>query len=244
MADRHSDRLAIVTGGARGIGAGIAARLAGDGARIIVWDVDLAPLSAAPFEPVEALSVDVGDLAAVADAFAAAESTHGPVDILVNNAGINGPVGPAWEIAEADWTRVLKTNLSGVWHGCRAAVPAMVARGYGRIVNVASIAGKEGVPFIAGYSAAKGGVIALTKAVAREIADTGVTVNCIAPALTETPLFAQMTRDHIDAMTAKIPMGRTARIAEIADMVAWIASEECSFTTGFTFDLSGGRATY
>ena len=233
-----------MTGGARGIGAGIAARLATEGARVIVWDVDLAPLSAAGFAPEAAAEVDVSDAAAVADAFRAAEAERGPVDILINNAGINGPVAPAWELAPEDWARLIGVNLSGTWHGCRVALPAMVARGRGRIVNIASMAGKEGVPFISGYSAAKGGVIALTKAMAKEVAESGVTVNCIAPALTETPLFAQMTPEHIAAMTAKIPMGRTARVGEVAALASWIASEECSFTTGFAFDLSGGRATY
>lgn len=233
-----------MTGGASGIGAGIAARLAADGARLVIWDIDLAPLPGSDLSPVAASTVDVSDPDAVAAAFAEAEATHGPVDILINNAGINGPVGPSWELSVDDWQRLIAVNLGGVWHGCRAALPAMTARGHGRIVNVASMAGKEGVPGIAGYSAAKGGVIALTKAIAKEVADSGVTVNAIAPALTETPLFRQMTGDHIAAMTAKIPMGRTAQVAEIADMVSWIAGEECSFTTGFTFDLSGGRATY
>lgn len=244
MTLRHEGRRAIVTGGARGIGAGIAARLAAEGARVIVWDVDLAPLARAGLAPEAAAQVDVSDAAAVADAFRAAEAAHGPVDILVNNAGINGPVGPSWELSTVDWTRLIGVNLSGVWHGCRVALPAMAARGRGRIVNIASMAGKEGVPFIAGYSAAKGGVIALTKAMAKEVAETGVTVNCIAPALTETPLFAQMTPEHIAAMAAKIPMGRTARVGEVAALASWIASDECSFTTGFAFDLSGGRATY
>jgi len=177
-------------------------------------------------------------------AFAATLAALGQVDILVNNAGINGPVAPSWEYPPEAWERVLAVNLSGVFHGCRAAIPHMRARRQGRIVNIASIAGKEGVQFIAGYSAAKGGVIALTKAIAKELAQDGVLVNCVAPAMVETGLQAQMTPEHVAASRAKIPMGRFLQVEEVAAMVAWIAGPECSFTTGFTFDLTGGRATY
>lgn len=244
MAGRHEGRVAIVTGGAGGIGLGIAQRLRADGAKVVLWDLGFDRLLPGAVEAAMQQVVDVADLACVEQAFAEVEKTLGPVDILVNNAGINGPVMPSWELPPETWAQILSINLTGVWHGCRVAVPAMKARGYGRIVNSASMAAKEGVPFIAGYSAAKGGVVALTKAIAKEIAQDGITVNCIAPALTETALFRQMTPDHIAAMTAKIPMGRTCRVDEAADLVSWIASAECSFTTGFTFDLSGGRATY
>ena len=168
----------------------------------------------------------------------------GRVDILVNNAGINGPVHPTWEYPPEAWDQVVAVDLTGVFHCCRAVVPTMRAAGYGRIVNVASIAGKEGGPGISAYAAAKGGVIAFTKSLAKELTPSNVLVNAIAPVITETDLFKEMTPEHITAMKAKIPMGRFLRIDEIAAMVAWIASPECSFTTGATFDFSGGRATY
>lgn len=237
---------AIVTGAARGIGLGIAQRLAAAGCRVVVWDVNIAPFDAAAsgFEPLLVDAVDVTDLAAVERAFEKVVAKAGSVEILVNNAGINGPVMPSWEYTPADWKRVIDIDLTGVWHGLRTAIPHMRARKYGRIVTVASIAGKEGVPGIAPYSAAKAGVIGLTKAVAKEVVRDGITVNCIAPALTETELFREMTAEHIEAMKAKIPMGRPLQIPEIGAMVAWIASPDCSFTTGFAFDLTGGRATY
>jgi NAD(P)-dependent dehydrogenase (short-subunit alcohol dehydrogenase family) len=188
--------------------------------------------------------VDISDMASVEKSYAATMRQFGRVDILVNNAGVNGPVVPTWEYPLEAWDRVLAIDLTGVFYCCRVVVPAMRSAGYGRIVNVASIAGKEGSPGIAAYAAAKAGVIALTKSLARELAQTGVLVNCIAPVITETDLFNEMTQEHIDAMKAKIPMGRFLTIPEIAAMVAWIASPECSFTTGATFDLSGGRATY
>ncbi len=237
---------AIVTGFARGIGRGIAQRLASEGCRIIGWDRDPGLFDAvdAGFEPVAITRVDVSDRAAVASAFADATGQSGRIDIMVNNAGINGPVLPTWEYGFDDWDRVIAINLPGVFNCCRAAVPHMRANRYGRIVNVASIAGKEGVPFIAPYSAAKGGVIAFSKALAKEVVQDGLTVNCIASAMVETELMREMTAEHIAAMKAKIPMGRFVRIDEIAAMVAFIAGPECSFTTGFVFDLTGGRATY
>jgi 2-dehydro-3-deoxy-L-rhamnonate dehydrogenase (NAD+) len=243
---RLKGQTAIVTGAARGIGLGIAKRLAQDGCRVVIWDVDLRPFDAetAGFTPLVLDTVDVTDPAAVELAFARVVELAGSVEILVNNAGINGPVMPSWEYSAADFKRVLDIDLTGVWHGMRAAIPHMRARKYGRIVTVASIAGKEGVPGIAPYSAAKAGVIGLSKAIAKEVVQDGITVNCIAPALTETDLFKEMTAEHIANMKAKIPMGRPLQIAEIGHMVAWIASPECSFTTGFAFDLTGGRATY
>ena len=168
----------------------------------------------------------------------------GQVDILVNNAGINGPVTPSWEYPLDTWETVIAVDLNSVFYCCRAAIPHMRERGYGRIVNIASMAGKDGVPFISAYSAAKGGVIAFTKAIAKELAQDGVLVNAIAPAMVETGLMSQMTQQHIDTMKAKIPMGRFLQADEVAAMTAWIAGPECTFTTGFVFDLSGGRATY
>ncbi len=237
---------AIVTGAARGIGLGIARRLAGEGCRVALWDVDFAAFDAqaAGFAPAQLQTVNVADVAAVERAFAATEAALGKVDILINNAGINGPVAPSWEYPLDAWDKVLAVDLTGVFYCCRAAVPGMRARGYGRIVNVASIAGKEGAPGIAAYAAAKAGVIGYTKSLARELVGSGVLVNAIAPVITETDLFKEMTAEHIANARNKIPMNRFLRIPEIAAMVAWIAGPECSFTTGFVFDLSGGRATY
>ena len=237
---------AIVTGAVRGIGLAIARRLAAEGCRVAVWDRDIAAFEAAQagFEPADRQAVDVSDAAAVERAWQATHDRLGGVQILVNNAGINGPVLPAWEYPLEAWQQVLAINLGGVFHGCRAAVPSMRAAGYGRIVNIASAAGKEGVPNIAAYAASKHGVVGFTKSLARELADSGVLVNCIAPVMAQTDLLQQMTAEHIAASKAKIPMGRFVQVEEIAAMVAWVASPECSFTTGFTFDLSGGRANY
>lgn len=237
---------AIVTGGARGIGLAIAERLAREGCRVILWDLDFAAFDAKlhGFVPFLRQKVDVADAASVEAAFREALAAAGTIEILVNNAGINGPVVPMWEYPVETWNKVLAVDLNSVFHCCRAAVPHMRERGYGRIVNIASMAGKDGVPFISGYSAAKGGVIAFTKAIARELAGDGVLVNCIAPAMAETELMKEMTTQHIETMKAKIPMGRFLQVEEVGAMVAWIAGPECSFTTGFVFDLSGGRATY
>ncbi|BCX67543.1 SDR family NAD(P)-dependent oxidoreductase [Pseudomonas izuensis] len=237
---------AIVTGGMRGIGLGIARRLHTAGAQIAIWDlaVDGWDSVANGFEPVMRQAVDVASLASVEAAFGEVVAQQGRVDILVNNAGINGPVAPCWEYPAAAWDQVIAIDLTGVFYCCRTAIPHMRERGYGRIVNVASMAGKDGVQYISGYSAAKAGVIAFTKAAAKELAQDGVLLNCIAPAMVETGLMAEMTPEHIAASKAKIPMGRFLQVEEIANMVTWIAGPECSFTTGFVFDLSGGRATY
>ena len=237
---------AVVTGGARGIGRGIAKRLASEGCEVVIWDRDPGSFDAARagFEPLATLAVDVADWASVEQGYAATIERTGKLEILVNNAGVNGPVAPVQDYPLDAWHRVLAVDLTGVFHCCRVAVPAMRNAGYGRIVNVSSIVGKEGAPNIAAYAAAKAGVIGFTKSLARELVATGVLVNAIAPVITETELFKEMTREHIESSRAKIPMGRFLEIDEIAAMVAWIASPECSFTTGFVFDLSGGRATY
>jgi 3-oxoacyl-[acyl-carrier protein] reductase len=193
---------------------------------------------------VRAEEVDVTDAAALTRAAAAAQTAYGHVDILVNNAGIAGPNHPTWEYPVEAWRKVIEVDLTGVYLCCRALVPAMRAAGYGRVVNIASIAGKEGNPNAAAYSAAKAGVIALTKSLAKELAGSGVVVNCITPAAVETDIFQQMTADHIAFMRAKIPMGRFGLPEEVAALAAWLASAECSFSTGAAFDLSGGRATY
>jgi 2-dehydro-3-deoxy-L-rhamnonate dehydrogenase (NAD+) len=243
---RVQGQSAIVTGGARGIGAGIARRLAREGCRVIVWDIDFSNFDqqGAGFTPLLTQVVDVADLAMVEAAFEIACKEAGGIDILVNNAGILGPVLPAWDYPVKSWQRVLAINLDGVFHCCRVAAPHMRQRAYGRIVNIASIAGKEGNPNNAAYAAAKAGVIGLTKSLAKELAGSGVIANCVAPTMAETELLHQMTPEFIAAIKGKIPMGRFVEVAEIAAMVAWIASPECSFTTGFVFDLSGGRATY
>lgn len=236
---------AIVTGGARGIGLGIARLLAARGARVIVWDRDLAPLDGVrDFKPARADAVDVADYGSIERAFNAALSACGQVHIVVNNAGINGLIAPTWEYPLEEWDKVIAIDMTSVFYVSRLAARHMRERRYGRIVNIASIAGKEGVPNICAYSAAKAGVIGFSKALAKELCEVGVTVNCIAPAMTETPLLDTMTDEHIRNMKAKIPMGRFVQIDEVAEMAAWIASPACSFTTGFVFDITGGRATY
>ncbi len=246
VGQRLQGQTAIVTGGVRGIGLGIAQRLASEGCQLVIWDRDIAAFDPqkAGFVPVHLQSVDVSDVHAVHAAFAATLDQAGTPQILVNNAGINGPVLPVVDYPEEQWSRVLAVNLNGVFHCCKAVLPSMKAAGYGRIVNVASAAGKEGVPGIAAYAAAKHGVVGFTKSLSRELAETGILVNCVAPVMADTDLLKEMTAEHIAASKAKIPMGRLVQIPEIAAMVAWIASPECSFTTGFTFDLSGGRANY
>jgi len=246
MSHTLDGKVAIVTGGARGIGLGIARQLKADGARVVVWDLDVGGCDeqGLGFAPDHVEAVDVSSCDAVARAFDATVAALGHVDILVNNAGINGPVAPSWEYPVDMWQRVLAVDLNSVFYTCRAAVPHMRQRGGGRILNVASIAGKEGVQFISAYSAAKAGVIAFTKAAAKELAHDNVLINCIAPAMVETELFREMSDEHIVASKAKIPMGRFLQIDEVGRMVSWVVSPACSFTTGFTFDLTGGRATY
>ncbi|MFF4600937.1 SDR family NAD(P)-dependent oxidoreductase [Amycolatopsis sp. NPDC001319] len=229
---------AVVTGGARGIGLGIARRLTAAGATVAVWDRDVEGA------PGFACQTDVADLDSVRAAHAATVEAIGEVDILVNNAGINGPVVPVEDYPLEAWHQVLAVDLTGVFYCTRTVLPGMRQRRHGRIVNVSSIVGKEGAPGISAYAAAKAGVIGFTKSVARELPDAGVLVNCIAPVITETDLFREMTPEHIAASRAKIPMGRFLTVDEIAAMVAFVVGPDCTFTQGFVFDLSGGRATY
>ncbi len=215
----------------------------------MLWDVDAAALNEAVASlqqsgRVRTAVVDVTNEASIAKAVAALIETAGKIDILINNAGIAGGNGPLWELEPAVWRRVIDVNLIGPYLVCRAVVPHMVAAGYGRIVNIASIAGKEGNPNASHYSASKAGLIALTKSLGKELATSGVLVNAIAPAAARTGMFLQMTQEHIDYMRSKIPMNRLVEVEELAALIAWLASEECSFSTGSVFDISGGRATY
>ncbi len=240
-------RVAVVTGGAQGIGRAIAERLLRDGATVWLWDRDIALARSTAAElgstgEAFAVPVDVSDLAEVEAAAAAVDG--GRIDILVNNAGISGPNLPTWEYPPAEWARVLAVNLMGTFNCCKAAAPIMVAQNYGRIVNIASIAGKEGNPNACAYSASKAGVIALTKSLGKELAGYDIAVNCVTPVVAKTAIFDQMTKEHIAYMLSKIPRGRFVKIEEIADLVAFCASQECAFTTGAVFDISGGRATY
>ena len=239
-------RVAIVTGAARGIGRAIAARLAASGARVALWDVDGAAAKAAAAEVAGAIDLvaDVTDPAPIDAALAATEARLGTPDILVNNAGIAGPNFPLDQYPAEEWRRVIEIDLIGVFNCCRTVVPAMRRRDYGRIVNIASIAGKDGNPNASAYSAAKAGVIGLTKSLGKELTETGIRVNCVTPAAAKTDIFAQMTEAQIAYMLSKIPMGRFVLVEEIAALVAWLASAECSFSTGGVFDISGGRATY
>jgi NAD(P)-dependent dehydrogenase (short-subunit alcohol dehydrogenase family) len=242
-------RVAIVTGAARGIGFAIARRLVVSGASVALWDIDANALAIAQKELAalgDALpfQVDVTSPDFVAKAMERTAMAFDKVDILVNNAGIAGPNAKLWETDPAEWQRVLNINLNGPFLCCRAVVPHLLKNNYGRIVNIASIAGKEGNPNAAHYSASKAGLIALTKSLGKELATRNILVNCIAPAVIETEILKQMTRQHIDYMLSKIPMNRFGRVEEAAALVAWLCSEECSFSTGAVFDLSGGRATY
>ncbi|HRH87187.1 MAG TPA: SDR family NAD(P)-dependent oxidoreductase [Rubrivivax sp.] len=242
-------RVAIVTGGAQGIGYACAARMLRSGARVRLWDIDAALLTQArdslsALGDVATAVVELSDEAAVDAAGAAAAAEHGRIDILVNNAGITGGNGVTWELQPAVWRRVLEVNLVAPFLTCRAIVPQMLRQGYGRIVNIASVAGKEGNPNASHYSASKAGLIALTKSLGKELATKGVLVNAVSPAAAKTAIFDSMTPQHIEFMLSKIPMGRFLEVHEAAAMVAWLASEDCSFSTGAVFDLSGGRATY
>jgi len=242
-------RKAIVTGGASGLGFAAARRLLRSGANVALWDLDLERLEILKADlaaegPVYVAAVNVADPVAVRRAFEQSLEDLGEVDILVNSAGVAGPAMPAIRYTAADWQAVLDVNLSGVFYCCQAVLPHMLERNYGRIVSIASVAGKEGNPNAAAYSASKAGVIALTKSLAKEVAQSGVRINCVTPAAVKTPILEQVTQEHIDFMLSKIPLGRLGEPGEVAALIAWLCSEECSFSTGAAFDLSGGRSTY
>ena len=242
-------RVAIVTGGAQGIGYATAQRMLESGASVVLWDIESALLAQArnalsAHGRVSTARLELTDEAAVTQATAQAVSEFGRIDILINNAGITGGNGSTWELAPEIWRRVLEVNLVAPYLTCRAVVPQMLKQAWGRIVNVASVAGKEGNPNASHYSASKAGLIALTKSLAKETATRGVLVNAVAPAAAKTGMFATMTQQHIDFMLSKIPMGRFVEVQEVAAAICWLASADCSFTTGSVLDLSGGRATY
>lgn len=243
-------RVAVITGGARGIGLATAKRFAGAGVRLALLDKDAGRLEESAGQlkaggaEVLTFPLDLTDPAQTTDAINRTAEHWGRLDILVNNAGIAGDSKPLWEYSDEDWLRVVDINLNAVFYTCRAAVPHMLKQGSGRIINLASIAGKEGNPNAGAYSATKAGVIGLTKSLAKEVATKGILVNCITPAVIQTEILQQVSQQHIDYMVSRIPMGRVGQPEEVAAMIYWLASDECSFSTGAVFDLSGGRATY
>ncbi len=242
-------RNAIVTGAARGIGYAIAERILQSGASCAIWDMNEDRMASAKAAlsahgTVETVKVDISDAGSVEHAMGATLEALGHVDLVVNSAGVAGVSKTAWECGLDEWRQVIDINLWGTYLVCRAAIPQMIDRGYGRIVNIASIAGKEGNPNASHYSASKAGVIGLTKSLGKELATSGVVVNCITPAVIMTEILEQVSQEHIDYMLSKIPMGRAGEPGEVAALVAWLCSEDVSFTTGAVFDISGGRATY
>ncbi len=243
-------RNAVITGGAAGIGFAITQRLLASGASVTWWDRDAQAMSHAATQlgadraQLVQVAVDVADHASVVAALQQTTAQSPVIDILVNCAGITGPNVKLWDYPTTDWLAVLQVNLNGLFYCCREVLPLMRQQNYGRVVNIASVAGKEGNPNASAYSASKAAVIALTKSLGKELADTGVRVNCVTPAAVKTAIFGQMSAEHIAFMLSKIPMARFGEPDEIAAMVAWLCTEECSFSTGAVFDLSGGRATY
>jgi len=244
-----ASRVAIITGGARGIGYAVAERMLKSGATAVLWDMDAEKLkeAAAALGALGTVSTDVVELtdeAAVAAATKAVVARHGKIDILVNNAGITGGNAKLWELSPDSWRRVVEVNLIAPFLICRAVVPEMLKNGYGRIVNIASIAGKDGNPNASHYSASKAGLIGMTKSLGKELSGSNILVNCVTPAAARTDIFKQMAQEHIDFMLSKIPMARFLEVEEAAAMIAWLSSEDCSFSTGAVFDISGGRAVY
>ena len=245
-AGRFDGRTAIITGGGSGSGKAIAQRVVAEGGRVCLWDLNAGALDAARAETGAglAVAVDVADAAAVEAAAACTQQQLGRIDLLVCAAGITGPTAPVRDFPIEGWRRVIDINLNGVFYCCRAVVPFMLAHGYGRIVNIASVAGKEGNPNASAYSASKAGVLGFTKSLGKELATSGILVNAVTPAVFTTPLLAQMPQSQVDYMRARIPMGRLGEISEVTALVCWLLSEECSFSTAATFDISGGRTTY
>ena len=243
---RFGHRVAVITGGGSGVGREVAARIAAEGGRVCLWDWDeRASSTAAQAIPgARHAKVDVADAEQMASAAERVFSDFGRIDVLVASAGITGPTATLWEYPPQEWRRVIDIDLNGVFNSCRSVVPHMLKNDYGRIVNIASVAGKEGNPNASAYSAAKAAVIGLTKSLGKELAQTGVRVNCITPATFKSPILAQLPQSQIDYMRSKIPMGRLGEVEEVAALVCWLASEECSFSTAATFDISGGRTTY
>ena len=240
-----SDKVAVVTGGAQGFGYAIANRFIKSGAKVIIWDNDEEILDKISFDQeVYKIVTDVTNYESVEKSTKQSIAALNEIDILVNNAGIAGPSHKTWEYPLNDWQQIIDIDLNGVFYCCKSIVPIMIKNNYGRIVNIASIAGKEGNPNAMPYSAAKAGVIALTKSLGKELSDKNIAVNCVTPAAAKTRIFDQMSEEHIKYMLSKIPRNRFVKVDELASMVAWMASEENSFTTGGVFDLSGGRATY
>ncbi|RWK53935.1 SDR family NAD(P)-dependent oxidoreductase [Mesorhizobium sp.] len=246
FAGRFAGRSAVITGGGSGIGLAVAQRIVEEGGRVCVWDRDSTQIEQAKavIADLHGVTVDVADPVAVAQAARETIKTLGAVDILVTSAAITGPNMTTWDYSVEDWHRVIDININGVFYCNKALVPHMLERDYGRIVNIASIAGKEGNPNASAYSTSKAAVIGLTKSLGKELAKTKVTVNCVTPAAVRTAIFQQMSQQHIDFMLSKIPMARFGEVEEVAALISWIASEECSFTTAAVFDVSGGRATY
>ena len=238
------NRVAIVTGGAQGFGLAITKRFIESGARVLIWDKDTEYLNKVDLKNTQKIQVDVSNYKSVENAFAESLTHENKIDILINNAGIAGPNFKTWDYPLEEWQKVIDIDLTGVFYCCKTIVPHFIKNNYGRIVNISSIAGKEGNPNAMPYSAAKAGVIALTKSLGKELAENNISVNCVTPAPAKTRIFDQITQEHIDYMLSKIPRNRFVLVEELASLVAWMSSEENSYTTGSTFDLSGGRATY
>ena len=238
------NRVAIVTGGAQGFGLAITKRFVESGAKVLIWDKDKEYLNKVDLKNTQKIEVDVSNYKSVENAFAESLTHENKIDILINNAGIAGPNFKTWDYPLEEWQKVIDIDLTGVFYCCKTIVPHFIKNNYGRIVNISSIAGKEGNPNAMPYSAAKAGVIALTKSLGKELAENNISVNCVTPAPAKTRIFDQITQEHIDYMLSKIPRNRFVLVEELASLVAWMSSEENSYTTGSTFDLSGGRATY
>ena len=238
------NRVAIVTGGAQGFGLAITKRFIESGARVLIWDNDTEYLNKVDLKNTQKIEVDVSNYKSLENAFAESLTHENKIDILINNAGIAGPNFKTWDYPLEEWQKVIDIDLTGVFFCCKTIVPHFIKNNYGRIVNISSIAGKEGNPNAMPYSAAKAGVIALTKSLGKELAEKNISVNCVTPAPAKTRIFDQITQEHIDYMLSKIPRNRFVLVEELASLVAWMSSEENSYTTGSTFDLSGGRATY